>query len=115
MSNPPTKDASLTKRKAAPPRRTKKRKLSRATGKRRKRGAKQVQTKKAICLALLSRSDGASIADIQDATGWQAHSVRGFLAATVKKMPDMTLDSVKSETGPRRYRVRTRDGLDGQR
>ncbi len=37
--------------------------------------------------------------------GWQAHSVRGFLAATVKKMQGVTLISEKPDDGPRRYRV----------
>lgn len=36
-------------------------------------------------LALLSREAGATLAQIQEATGWQAHSVRGYLAGTLKK------------------------------
>jgi hypothetical protein len=42
---------------------------------------------------------------MQNAMGWQAHSVRGFLAGTVKKMPGVILLSEKPESGPRRYRV----------
>ena len=42
---------------------------------------------------------------MQRAMGWQAHSVRGFLAATVKKMPGVTLVSEKPDNGPRRYRI----------
>ncbi len=61
------------------------------------------RTKKQIALSLLERSKGASIAEMQRALGWQAHSVRGFLAATVKKMPGVTLVSEKPENGPRRY------------
>ncbi len=63
------------------------------------------QTKKQIALSLLERSKGASIVEIQGALGWQAHSVRGFLAGTVKKMPGVILVSEKAENGPRRYRV----------
>ncbi len=63
------------------------------------------RTKKQIALSLLERAKGASIAEMQRAMGWQAHSVRGFLAATVKKMPGVTLISEKAENGPRRYRV----------
>ncbi len=37
--------------------------------------------------------------------GWQAHSVRGFLAGTVKKMPGVTLVSDKTDNGPRRYHI----------
>ncbi len=65
------------------------------------------QTKKQIGLSLLQRSKGASIAEMQNAMGWQSHSVRGFLAGTVKKMPGMTLVSEKPGSGPRRYRVET--------
>ena len=69
------------------------------------RGRQRPQTKKQIALSLLQRSTGASIAEMQCAMGWQAHSVRGFLAATVKKMPGVILVSEKAENGPRRYRV----------
>ena len=63
------------------------------------------QTKKQIGLSLLQRSKGASIAEMQNAMGWQSHSVRGFLAGTVKKVPGVILVSEKPGTGPRRYRV----------
>ncbi len=56
-------------------------------------------------MALLERPKGASIAEMQKAMSWQAHSVRGFLAGTVKKMPGVILVSEKPESGPRRYRV----------
>ncbi len=63
------------------------------------------RTKKQIALSLLERPKGASISEMQGAIGWQAHSVRGFLAGTVRKMPGVTLISEKTENGPRRYRV----------
>ncbi len=69
------------------------------------RGRQSPQTKKQIALSLLQRSKGASITEMRNAMGWQAHSVRGFLAGTVKKMPGVILVSEKPETGPRRYRV----------
>ncbi len=69
---------------------------------RRRRGPR---TKKEIATALLNRPKGASIAEMQHAMGWQAHSVRGFLAATVKKMPGVTLVSEKPDNGLRRYRI----------
>ncbi len=69
------------------------------------RGRRGSKTKKEIATALLKRPKGASIAEMQRAMGWQEHSVRGFLAATVKKMPGVTLVSEKAENGPRRYRI----------
>ena len=63
------------------------------------------RTKTQIALSLLERPKGANIAEMQDAMGWQAHSVRGFLAGTVKKMPGVVLTSEKPASGPRRYRV----------
>jgi Protein of unknown function (DUF3489) len=43
--------------------------------------------------------------ELQAATGWQQHSVRGFLAGTVKKKLGLTLLSEKPDVGPRRYRI----------
>ncbi len=74
------------------------------------RGRQRPQTKKQIAVSLLQRSKGASNADMQRAMGWQAHSARGFLAATVKKMQGVTLISEKPENGPRRYRVVRAEG-----
>ncbi len=74
------------------------------------RGRQRPRTKKQIAVSLLQRSKGASIAEMRDAMGWQEHSVRGFLAATVKKMQGVTLISEKPENGSRRYRVVRAEG-----
>src|SRR5947208_6516516 len=42
-------------------------------------------TKAAQVYALLCRPEGATVREIQQATGWQWHSVRGFLSASVRK------------------------------
>ena len=65
----------------------------------------KISSKTAKCLRLLSRRNGASIAELQAATDWQAHSVRGFLAATIKKKLGLTLSSAISKSGERRYHV----------
>ena len=67
-------------------------------------------TKNKRLLALLTRSDGASIEDMMQATDWQQHSVRGFLAGTVKKKLGLDLTSVKAAGDVRRYRIVTRRG-----
>lgn len=45
----------------------------------------KAKTKANHVLGMLSRSTGASIADMMKSTNWQAHSVRGFLAGSLKK------------------------------
>ena len=63
-------------------------------------------TKGASMLALLQRKTGASIPELMQASGWQAHSVRGFLSSKVGKREDLTLSSELTDTG-RRYRTET--------
>ena len=67
-------------------------------------------TKLALLLQLLRRPEGASVEDMMQATAWQQHSVRGFLAGTVKKKMGLALTSSKAEGEVRRYRIATRRG-----
>jgi hypothetical protein len=62
-------------------------------------------TKQQVCLDLLGGEEGATIEELQAATGWQQHSVRGFLAGAVKKKLGLPLLSEKPDAGPRRYRI----------
>jgi len=62
-------------------------------------------TKSEKIIRLLKRPAGATIADLQKATGWQAHSVRGFLSGTVKKRMGSAVISEKDDKGVRRYKV----------
>ena len=55
-------------------------------------------------------NDGFGIEDMMQATEWQQHSVRGFLAGTVKKKMGLALTSSKAEGDFRRYRIATRRG-----
>jgi hypothetical protein len=65
-------------------------------------------TKQERLLTLLSQAEGASIEEMMQATDWQQHSVRGFLAGTVKKKLGFPLTSLKPNDGVRRYRIETR-------
>ena len=62
-------------------------------------------TKSEQVLGLLRRVKGASITDISTATGWQAHSVHGFLSGTLKKKMGLAVVSEKDAKGVRRYRI----------
>jgi hypothetical protein len=67
-------------------------------------------TKQERLLTLLSQADGASIEEMMQATDWQQHSVRGYLAGTVKKKLGFSLNTSKAAGDVRRYRIETRRG-----
>ena len=64
-------------------------------------------SKKAIVLGLLRRPKGATLANIMDATDWQAHSVRGFISGCLGKKMGLTVESFKRPDGERAYRLAT--------
>ena len=68
------------------------------------RNPRQHVTKQAQVLELLSRKEGAAIAAIMKATGWQQHSVRGFFAGIVRKKLGLKLVS-DDANGTRVYRI----------
>jgi hypothetical protein len=57
-------------------------------------------------LSLLGRPQGATIADMAEATGWQAHSVRGALSGIIGKKLGLKVVSEKLPERGRVYRVR---------
>lgn len=62
-------------------------------------------TKREIVLKKLRGAKGVSINQLMQATGWQAHSVRGFLSGTVKKKLGLAVTSESGKDGVRRYRI----------
>ena len=61
-------------------------------------------TKSERVTMLLQRAKGASIDEIMKATGWQQHSVRGFMSGTIVKRKGFAVVSDKNG-GERRYRI----------
>jgi hypothetical protein len=72
--------------------------------------AKQTErtgTKQGRILAMLRAPGGVTINAMMRATGWQQHSVRGFLAGVVRKKLGFNLVSAATEGG-RLYRITDR-------
>ena len=107
----PAKKPRATKQKAhVPPAKA-------GSGKKANKGAKSAKTpkkasgtrqgsKSAKVLDWLQRSGGASLKELMKATGWQAHSVRGFLSGALSKKMGLTVTSTKAADGERRYSVK---------
>jgi hypothetical protein len=62
-------------------------------------------SKGANVLELISRAKGATLAEIMKATGWQAHSVRGFISGTLGKKMGLSVASKKPQDGDRVYSI----------
>jgi hypothetical protein len=62
-------------------------------------------SKTARILDLLKRPGGVTAKELMKTTGWQPHSVRGFLSGTVGKKMGLTVTSTKGEDGQRSYSV----------
>lgn len=63
-------------------------------------------TKQALVIEMLRRPEGATIAEIVEATFWASHTTRGFLAGALKKKLGFVIDSHKDDVRGRTYRVR---------
>ena len=62
-------------------------------------------SKTAKILDLLKRPGGVTLKELTKATGWQPHSVRGFLSGTLRKKMLVPVESFKSGDGERSYRI----------
>jgi len=76
------------------------------------KGAKKLSgvrdgSKTAKVLDLLKRPGGVTARELMKITGWQAHSVRGFLSGVVGKKMGLAVTSNKAEDGERTYSVKS--------
>jgi hypothetical protein len=60
--------------------------------------------KKAEVIAMMKRPKGATLAEISDATGWQNHTVRGFVSILGSKGGEK-IESSKNAAGERTYKI----------
>ena len=106
---PPKKPRSAARRPAAaPPKTSSGRKATQ--GKKPENGRTMAATarkgsKTAKILAMVQRPQGATVKELMKATGWQPHSVRGFLSGALKKRMGIRLRSFKRKDGERAYRT----------
>jgi hypothetical protein len=62
-------------------------------------------TKQALLIAMLQRPDGATMAEIIAATGWQAHSARGAMSGALGKKLGLEVVSARDDARGRVYRI----------
>ena len=72
---------------------------------RRPRPAGRENTKTAKVIALLQQPEGATLRAIMRATGWQTHSVRGFVSGHLKKKLGLKVRSSQRD-GERVYSIK---------
>lgn len=65
----------------------------------------RAESKGAKILALLRRPKGATLAEVAKLTGWQNHSIRGFLSGAIGKKMGLTVESAKRQDGVRVYSI----------
>lgn len=64
-------------------------------------------TKQAMLIAMLQRPEGASIAEIVEATGWMGHSARGAISGVLKKKLALPITADKVDGRGMVYRIGT--------
>ena len=62
-------------------------------------------SKQATIIGMLQRPEGTTIPQICEATGWQAHTVRGAFAGALKKKLGLNIVSAKEPGADRVYRI----------
>jgi hypothetical protein len=93
----------------APKRQASKKSPPKATRRARaQKGANEARegSKKAEVLDLMRRKQGVTQAQIMEKTGWQAHTVRGFVSGTVTKKLGLKVESFRTDDKERAYRIK---------
>ncbi|MEX0957046.1 MAG: DUF3489 domain-containing protein [Rhizobiaceae bacterium] len=72
-----------------------------------KRPTPRAGSKLALLVQLLAREEGASVEEMVEATGWQAHTVRGVMSGALTKRFGLQIVSEKTEDRGRVYRALT--------
>ena len=96
--------AAASRKETTPAKKARKRAKGANKAKAQKKPARE-GSKKAEVLALMRRKNGATLAEIMKATGWQAHSVRGFISGGLTKKMGLKVESIKAKDGERTYRI----------
>ena len=101
-----TRDVPRTKGKSGKKQVTAKKALARAKPAKSEKNNKDIRhgSKTAKVLHLLKRPSGATGTDLMKATGWQAHSVRGFISGVLGRKMGLKVKS-RVEDGARRYKL----------
>jgi hypothetical protein len=105
-----SENSAQIEREAAPPKRerkSKKTKPAKKAGRAKKAAAKPKAdraNKKAEVIAMMKRAKGATLPEIMKATGWQPHTVRGFVSILGSKGGEK-IESSKNAAGERTYKV----------
>ena len=94
------KDQTVAKGKAAVPKQAKAKKAAKAA---KEPATLRPASKGAKVLEMISRAKGATLAELMQVTGWQAHSIRGFISGNLGKKMGLTVESAKREDGERVY------------
>ena len=82
-------------------------KAAKKAGRTKKSASKPKQdraNKKAEVVAMMQRAKGVTLDEIMKATGWQAHTVRGFVSILGSK-GGQKIESSRSDSGERTYRI----------
>ena len=76
----------------------------RATGRKGAKSGEERSNKKAEVLTMMKRAKGATLVEIMEVTGWQAHTVRGFVSILGSKGGEK-IESSKNAAGDRSYHI----------